>query len=132
MARPVVIFAAVVLCGCDLSSNATTAPRSKTTVAVASLPLDGSTGFLDGYSLRVPRQGDFLWNGQDVGAAVLTDYLHQFARLPVAAGPLFVGFEPGVAQARVQWVRQQVIDSGLCKQQRCAEVAWNVKRPVVN
>jgi hypothetical protein len=98
----------------------------------ARLPFEGSTGFLNGYSLRVPRNGDFLWNGAPVGHAVLMTYLRQWAAMPRNAGRLFVAFEPGTPQSRVQWVREQVIDSGLCEQRRCAEVGWEVRRPVVN
>ena len=116
----------------EASPVAASAPSVKARTGAAVLPFDASTGFLNGYSLRVPRQGDILWNGQPVGTAVLTGYLQQFARLPGAAGRLFVAFEPGVAQGRAQGVRGQVIASGLCDQHRCAEVGWNVKRPVVN
>jgi len=110
-------------------TNAQTAERE---VAPARLPFDNSTGFLDGYSLRVTRQGNFLWNGAPVDEAVLKDYLRQWAALPCGAGRLFVSFEPGISQTLAEWIRQQVIDSGLCEQHRCAEVGWNVKRPVVN
>lgn len=67
-----------------------------------------------------------------LGQAVLNTYLRQWAALPRNAGRLFVAFEPGTPQPRVQWVRKQVIDSGLCEQRRCAEVGWEVRRPVVN
>ena len=126
--RPFVLVAAIVLWGCG-PSDGMTAPRK---VGAGHLPLDRSKGFLDGYSLKVSRQGKFLWNGGPVAPDVLRDYLRQYAALPRGAGSLFVAFEPGGGQARAEWVRRQVIDSGLCEQHRCAEVGWNVKRRVVN
>ena len=102
------------------------------TIGYAQIPFDTSAGFLDGYSLRVPRHGNFFWNGRLVGQAKLTNFLRQWAGMPEDAGRLFVAFEPGTPQTRMSWVRQQIIDSGLCKQRRCAEVGWNVKRPVVH
>lgn len=132
MARFLALITAALLCGCHPSDNAMGVPRAKASATYASLPLDKSGGILDGYSLRVPREGDILWNGQPVGTAGLNDYLQQFARLPASAGRVFVSFEPGVVQDRAQGVRQQVVASGLCDQHRCAEVAWDVKRPVVN
>jgi len=130
--RHIVIVVATVLCGLALPSNATEVGVGNRKGSPAALPFDGSTGFLNGYSLRVPHEGDFLWNGAPVGQAVLKTYLHQWAALPRSAGRLFVAFEPGTSQVRIEWVRKRVIDSGLCKQRRCAEVGWNVKRPVVN
>lgn len=132
MARHLALIASAVLCGCNPSDDGTRAPESKPMATVASVPLDGSSGFLEGYSVRVPRRGDILWNGQPVGTAVLKSYLQQVARLPVSAGRLSVAFEPGVAQGRAEEVRRQVVGSGLCDQHRCAEVGWDVKRPVVN
>ncbi len=128
----VVIIAATMLCGFALPSDATMTEMGDQKNVPARLPFDSSTGFIHGYSLRVPRNGDFLWNGAPVGQAVLKAYLRQWAALPRNAGRLFVAFEPGTSQSRVQWVRKQVIDSGLCKQRRCAEVGWAVRRPVVN
>ncbi len=130
--RWIVIAAATVLCGFALPSDAITQGMGNQKNDPARLPFDGSTGFLNGYSLRVPRNGDFLWNGAPVGQAMLKTYLRQWAALPRNAGRLFVAFEPGTSQRRAQWVRRQVIDSGLCEQRRCAEVGWAVRRPVVN
>lgn len=132
MTKFLVLIAGTLLCGCNPSDNATGAPGANASATYASLPLDKSGGILDGYSVRVPREGEILWNGQPVGTAALNDYLQQFARLPASAGRLFVAFEPGVVQDRAQKVRQQVVASGLCNQHRCAEVGWGVKRPVVN
>jgi hypothetical protein len=126
------IVLVVALCACGQSNDSTPQPGSGPKGGSAYLPFDHSTGFLDGYSLDVPRQGNFLWNGGPVDQAVLRDYLRQYAALPRGAGGLFVAFEPGTAQTRTEWVRRQVIDSGLCEQHRCAEVGWHVKRPVVN
>lgn len=128
----IVVAAATVLCGFALPSDAITPGIGDRKIGLTRLPFDGSTGFLNGYSLRVPRNGDLLWNGAPVRQAVLKTYLRQWAALPRSAGRLFVAFEPGTPQPRVRWVRKQVIDSGLCEQRRCAEVGWDVKRPVVN
>jgi hypothetical protein len=130
--RYIVIAAATALCGFALPGDALMAGIGDPKFGSARLPFDGSTGFLNGYSLRVPRKGDFLWNGAPVGQAVLKTYLRGWAALPHSAGRLFVAFEPGTPRDRAGWVRKQVIDSGLCEQGRCAEVGWNVKRPVVN
>ncbi|MFK3888485.1 hypothetical protein [Sphingomonas sp. NPDC079357] len=126
------LIAAALLCGCNPTDNAMGASRAKASATYASIPLDKSDGILNGYSVRVPREGDILWNGQPVGTAALNDYLQQFARLPASAGRLFIAFEPGVAQHRAQQVRHQVVASGLCDQHRCAKVGWGVKRPLVN
>ena len=130
--RRLAFAAAISLCACGQSDHADLPGNTHSETAPAHLPLDNSTGFLDGYSLEVPRQGDFLWNGMPVDQVVLSDYIRQFAGLPRGAGSLFVAFEPGVAETRAQWVRRQVIESGLCAQHRCAEVGWHVPRPVVN
>lgn len=79
----------------------------------------------------MPRQEDMTWNGQPLDDARLRAYLSQYAT-PPEGNPLFVEFEPGVPQSRADEVRQWIIDSGLCNQRRCAEVGWNVPRPVVN
>lgn len=128
------IFIAVttVLCGFALPSHAMAPTGGNRRPSPEGLPFDGSTGILNGYSLRVPRTGEFLWNGAPVQQAVLKTYLRQWAALPRNTGRLYVAFEPGTTQARAQWVRRQVIASGLCEQRRCAEVGWEVKRPVVN
>jgi hypothetical protein len=130
--RYLVIAAATALCGLALPGDALMAGSRDPKNGSVRLPFDGSTGFLNGYSLRVPRKGEFLWNGAPVGQAVLKTYLRQWAALPLSAGRLFVAFEPGTPRDRAGWVRKQVIESGLCEQRRCAEVGWNVKRPVVN
>jgi hypothetical protein len=95
------------------------------------LPFDNSTGFLNGYRLRVPAKGEMTWNGQTVDDARLRTYLSQYAT-PPESDPLFVEFEPGVPKSRANEVRQWIIDSGLCSQHRCVEVGWNVPRPVVH
>ena len=58
-------------------------------IGTARLPFDRSAGFLNGYSLRVPRNGDFLWNGAPVGQAVLKTRLRQWAALPQSARAAF-------------------------------------------
>lgn len=132
MTRLILLAAAVALCGCG-DPQAGTGARSEDQIgeAASHLPFHNSTGFLDGYSLRVSRQGDLRWNGAPITETELVDYLDAWASLPKAAGPLFVAFEPGVADGRAKWVRLKVLQSDLCEQQRCAEVGWNVKRPVV-
>jgi hypothetical protein len=122
----------MMLSGFALPSKASVSEGGDRKSGSAGLPFDRSTGFLNGYSLRVPRTGYFLWNGAPVDQVVLKTYLRQWAALPHRAGRLFVAFEPGTAQPRAGWVRRRVIASGLCKQRRCVEVGWNVKRPVVN
>jgi hypothetical protein len=130
MRKRVGLIAAALLCGCHASAPAT---QEQTTPAreVPRLPFDSSTGFLVGYRLRVPSQGNMTWNGQIVDDATLRLYLSQIATQPVGYS-LFAEFEPGVPQARADRIRQQIIDSGLCNQRRCAEVGWNVRRPVAN
>lgn len=130
--RYIVIAALTVLCGCGSPSNTNTHDGDDRNSGSTRLPFDNSSGFLNGYFLRIPRTGDFLWNGAPVDQAILTTYLRQWAALPRSAGHLFVAFEPGTPQPRAEWVRKQVMDSGLCKQRRCAEVGWDVIRPVVN
>ena len=105
--------------------------RPKADAVPPRLPFDNSTGFLDGYRVRVSRQGGVTWSGMAVNNAKLTAYINQVASRPQDAR-LWVEFEPGVSQTRADWVRRQIIDSGLCRQHRCAEVGWNVSRPVVN
>lgn len=120
------------LCGCGNPQPETGAlPVDQIGKAGSYLPFDNSTGFLDGYSLRVSRQGDLRWNAVPISETEFVDYLRAWASLPKTAGPLFVAFEPGIADSRAKWVRLKVVQSGLCEQHRCAEVGWNVKRPVV-
>ena len=130
MRKRVGLIAATMCCGCHPASTAT---QEEMTQAheTPHLPFDNSTGFLQGYRLQVPRRGEITWNGQIVDDARLRLYLSQTATL-AGGDPLFVEFEPGVPQARADRVRQLIIDSGLCSQRRCAEVGWNVPRPIVN
>ena len=130
MAKHIRLILALSLSGCSVSSSNTHDERAQAS-ETPPLPFDNSTGFLEGYRLRVFRQGDMTWNGQAADEARLRAYLSQYARPPVG-NPLFVEFEPGVPQARADRVRQLIIDSGLCEQHRCAEVGWNVARPIVN
>lgn len=128
MVRLIALVAALALSACSESPQAS-APQ---TAESGQLPFDNATGLPDGYSLRVPREGHLIWNGHPVSEAELKDYLRQWSARPRGAGSLFVAFEPGIAQARAEWVRREVIASGLCRQERCFEVAWDAKRPVVN
>ena len=129
MDRCVALIAATFLCGCNASEPATDEAEARA-IQTPRLPFDNSTGMLQGYRLRVPRHGEVTWNRQVVDDARLRTYLSQYAT-PPDGDPLFVEFEPGVAQARADYVRQLIIDSGLCAQHRCAEVGWNIERPVV-
>ena len=95
------------------------------------LPFDNSTGFLDGHQLRVPKNPPFTWSSAPIDEETLERHLQQIARRP-NGGRVFVEFEPGVSKQRKNFIRQKIIDSGLCEQRRCAEVGWNVERPVVN
>lgn len=132
MTRCLALAVAVALSGSSQASNAD-APRDVEKKGMSVLiPFDKSKGFLDGYLLRVSRHGDFLWNGAPITEEVLKKYLHQYSAIPHGAGRIFVAFEPKTPQTRVESVRRQIIDSGLCEQHRCAEVGWNVKRPIVN
>lgn len=126
-----VLCVALVLCGCGRSPNASTPQVANQEGSPAHLPLDHSTGFLDGYSLRVTREDDLLWNGRFVTDDTFNGYLGQLSAVP-QGDSLFIAFEPGVSPALANRVRRQVIDSGLCAQDRCWEVDWDVKRPVVN
>lgn len=132
MARFLVLVAALALCACDQTPSVKPAKRVELESGHLRLPFDSSSGFLDGYSLRVTYEGELFWNGVPVSEAMLRDYLQQWSARPRDAGKLFVAFETGVPQSRADWVRREVIDSGLCEQRRCAEVGWDVKRPVVN
>lgn len=129
MVRILLLFSAAVLSACDQGADVAPAQPK---VEIARLPFDHSTKFLDGYSLRVAREGSLDWNGAPVSDDLMKSYLHQWSQLPHAAGGLFVAIQPGALPSRAGWVRQQVIDSGLCEQHRCWEVGWDAKRPVVN
>jgi len=94
----------------------------------APFPADDLTTLLNGVKLEVPKTGSFLWNGQDISRETLQTYLREAEE----RGRIVVQFEPGTPDARVSWVRQQVIAQGYCKQARCAEAPWKAVRPVVN
>lgn len=126
-----VLVAAIALCGCGQQKSESSVNRAKDDAETPRLPFDNSTGFLDGYRVEVPRQGDIIWSGMAVSKATLMEYVADLASRP-RGSPLFVEFEPGVSRVRADWVRHQIIRSGLCAQRRCAEVVWYVKRPVVN
>ncbi|CAN5360133.1 hypothetical protein BH10PSE14_BH10PSE14_27040 [soil metagenome] len=131
MFRRIAFLAAIALCGCGQQQSNSAAPPGRSDIAAPRLPFENSTGFLDGYRVEVPRQGDITWSGMPVSKTTLTGYLGDLASRPQGSR-LFVEFEPGVSPAQADWVRRQIIDSGLCAQRRCAEVGWHLKRPVVN
>jgi hypothetical protein len=94
-------------------------------------PFDNGTGFLNGYLLQVPKQGDFLWNDAPVDGATLTDYAREYAQRHGEGDRLVVEFEPGTPADRSARVRRELRDSELCRQGRCVEAGWGVKRTVV-
>jgi hypothetical protein len=61
----------------------------------------------------------------------LSDYTREYTQVHGEGDRLVVEFEPGTPAGRIDQVRRQVRESGLCRQNRCAESAWMVKRPVV-
>ncbi len=97
--RYIVIAAAMGLCSFVLPSIAATTSSNDRLIGPARLPFDTSVGFLDGYSLPVPRNGEFFWNGAPIGQAVLKTYLRQWVALPKGEGRLFVAFEPGTRRS---------------------------------
>ncbi len=111
-------LAMLALCGCDRRE-------------VRTIPLDQTTGFRDGYLVKVSRAGTIEWNGQKLDDDDFASYLRQYAALPKNAGRLWVEIEPDAPSERAALVRQQIISSGLCEQQRCVEGRWGVQRPVV-
>ena len=97
-----------------------------------SIPLDQSNGVRDGYLARVTRAGQIEWNGQMIDDASFIRYVRQYAALAKGTGRLWLEVEPEAAAKRASFIREQIIASGLCAQQRCVEAAWGAKRPVVN
>ena len=100
--------------------------------AITSIPRDRSTGFRGGYLIQVDRRGDVVWNGQSVDDTTLKSYLNEHSKLPRNAGRLWVEFELGLSSRAAEAIRQAIVASGLCTQQRCVEGSWGVDRPVVN
>lgn len=131
MARLATLLAAAALCGCNSQGGADNAQTSKADATSAVLPFDNSTDLLHGSSLRVPREGNFVWDGENVDHVLLTKNLGELSHAP-NAGTLVVAFEPNTTQTRVNWVRRQIIDSGLCSQKRCLEVSWSTKRDFID
>ncbi|MDF7775296.1 hypothetical protein P1X14_08560 [Sphingomonas sp. AOB5] len=132
MSKMIGLIAALALCACGDRASTNTMEPGQREIEPATLPFDNSTGFLDGFTLNVAHDGSLTWNSAPIEDATLEAYLSQWAARPRDAGSLFVAFEPGVPTARAEWVRRKVIDSGLCAQDRCREVGWDIKRPVVN
>lgn len=131
MPRRLFLVAAIVLCGCGQPRTASRANHAGADAEAERLPFDSSTGFLNGLRVEVPRRGDITWSGMAISNATFAEYVADVASRPQGSG-IFVEFEPGVSPARADWVRRQIINTGLCAQHRCAEVGWHVKRPVVN
>jgi hypothetical protein len=120
----------IAISGCTRSGDPP--PAATGAAEIAQIPYNNSTGFLYGDRLRVPRAVPVTWNGVPIDAWIMTDYLNKESALPRTAEPLYVEFEPGTPPARAAWVRRQIVERGLCRQNRCREVGWNVPRPVVN
>ena len=131
MVRRILFIAVITLFGCKQPSDRGTVEKVEAGHEPLSIPFEHAVGFRDGFLLKVPREGGFLWNGGPVKAAILSDFVQQYAHLPTGGGRLWIEFEPGVSPQRAAWVRRQVVESGLCRQHRCAEEEWNAKRPVV-
>lgn len=98
----------------------------------ANIPFDHGTGPRDGYVVQVSRAGNIAWNGQKLDDAEFDRYVRQYAAMPNGAGRLWVEFEPQAPSGRIAFVWEHVIESGLCKQQRCVESLWGAPRPAVN
>ena len=96
------------------------------------MPVNHGSLSVAAYHLRVSRDGALRWNGAAVDAQTLRRYLRQFAGLPRAAGLLAIEFEPSTPKNRADWVRHEVVDSGLCAQARCVEETWGIKTRVVS
>lgn len=131
MLRFVFLGTIMALSACNRPSSNDMTPQTKRAGPEFSIPFERAVGFRDGYLLRVPREGQFVWNGITVDAVTLGDWIPQYAQ---AGGPgrLWVEFEPGVPPSRKAWVRKRIIDSGLCAQRRCVETDWNAQWSVVN
>lgn len=110
-------IAVLALCGCDSRKAAT-------------IPLDQTSAFRDGYIVEVARAGTVDWNGQKLNDAEFMSYMRQIAAIPKGAR-LWVEFEPGGSSARATAIRQHIIASGLCEQKRCVEGRWRAHRKVV-
>ena len=95
------------------------------------IPISTATVSDDQYHLRVGRDGDLRWNGQLVSASTLDEYIHEFARLPASAGRLSIEFETGVPTNRKAWVRDLIVNGGLCRQHRCVEADWGIKTRII-
>jgi hypothetical protein len=130
MLRLIFLATFIALCGCNRPSNGTTPVASEAREPV-SIPFERAAGFRDGYLLQVPRNGPLLWNGIPVDAATLSNWVRQYAQAK-GSGRLWIEFEPRMSGQRKEWVRRQVINSGLCAQRRCTETDWNAKWSVVN
>jgi hypothetical protein len=86
MNRLILIAAIIALGGCDPAHD------DAARIDASAIPFDHSPGLLDGYLLRVPKQGNFLWNGALTSDDVLEGYIRQWASLPKKVGRLWTGF----------------------------------------
>ena len=129
MFNRVLLATVIALCSCNQRSQVKR--NADTGHEALSIPFKHAAGFRDGYLLLAPREGPFLWNGTPVEGATVSDWVRQYAQRR-GAGRLWIEFEPGVSAQRRHWLRQQVIDSGLCQQRRCVETDWNAEWSVVN
>jgi hypothetical protein len=60
MLKRAILFSAFALSGCGQPERASGAANATTETAEAAFPFDNGTGFLNGYLLQVPKEGDFL------------------------------------------------------------------------
>jgi len=125
------VVAATALCGCNRQSHNDISHSVETHPELPSIPFQHAVGFEDGYLLRVPREGQLIWNGSPEDSATISNWIEQYAQAK-GAGRLWIEFEPDVSNQRKQWVRRQVVESGLCAQHRCTETDWNAKWSVLN
>ena len=127
-----VTIGAMSLVSCGEADHPRSPPSAADIAKAAPFPADDTSVLLNGELLEVPRSGGFLWNGQSIDAAMLSEYLTEKARVSRGKGRIVVQFEPGAPADRVAWVRNEIIGAGFCKWRGCAEARWRVVRPVVN
>lgn len=84
------------------------------------------------WHLLVSKSGSKQWNGQNVDAATLRQYMVDLSRMRADAGNLIVHPEPGVSCRIIEEINRISKESPLCSQHRCFQDQWDYKRPIVN
>jgi len=84
------------------------------------------------WHLRLSKDGSILWNGVPTPIDKIDGYLSWVMNLKVHSEFVSLEIEDGTNCARVEEIRKKEIDSGLCRDKRCTENDWNIKRPYVN